>query len=165
MPRERERERETEREKYTHIERERERDRERQTVRKTHEERERERAREREREREKEKPIKRERVAHRPTPRETSNGGRPNSGINPIPVFHGVLSNLLFVFTLLTGPRRSLSLKLSDTRVYAPKLRAIPNAIHEGDMELKWSTNCAVSFVVSRSRSLLIRHLFRPEKK
>ena len=31
---------------------------------------------------------------------------------------------LLFFFTLVTGPRRSLSLKLSDTRVYEPQLRA-----------------------------------------
>ena len=27
-------------------------------------------------------------------------------------------------FTLVTGPRRSLSLKLSDTRVYEPQIRA-----------------------------------------
>ena len=29
-----------------------------------------------------------------------------------------------FFFTLATGPRRSLSLKLSDTRVYEPQIRA-----------------------------------------
>jgi len=29
-----------------------------------------------------------------------------------------------FFFTLVTGPRRSLSLKLSDTSVYAPQIRA-----------------------------------------
>ena len=29
-----------------------------------------------------------------------------------------------FFFTLVTGPRRSLSLKLSDTRVYEPHIRA-----------------------------------------
>ena len=29
-----------------------------------------------------------------------------------------------FFFTLVTGPRRSLSLKLSDTRVYEPRIRA-----------------------------------------
>jgi len=29
-----------------------------------------------------------------------------------------------FVFTLVTGPRRSLRLKLSDTRVYGPQIRA-----------------------------------------
>ena len=29
-----------------------------------------------------------------------------------------------FFFTLGTGPRRSLSLKLSDTRVYEPQIRA-----------------------------------------
>ena len=32
--------------------------------------------------------------------------------------------NPSFVFTLVTGPRRSLSLKLSDTRVYEPQMRA-----------------------------------------
>jgi len=31
---------------------------------------------------------------------------------------------LLFFFTLVTGPRRSLRLKLSDTRVYEPQIRA-----------------------------------------
>ena len=34
------------------------------------------------------------------------------------------LTLFLFFFTLVTGPRRSLSLKLSDTRVYEPQLRA-----------------------------------------
>ena len=29
-----------------------------------------------------------------------------------------------FFFTLVTGPRRSLSLNLSDTRVYEPPIRA-----------------------------------------
>jgi len=35
---------------------------------------------------------------------------------------HGrqVLPSLFFCFTLVTGPRRSLGLKLSDTRVYEP---------------------------------------------
>jgi len=37
---------------------------------------------------------------------------------------------LLFLFTLGTGPRRSLSLKLSDTRVYAPQIRARPMLHH-----------------------------------
>ena len=46
---------------------------------------------------------------------------------------HGVDSNECFTqggsfsffvfFTLVTGPRRSLSLKLSDTRVYAPQIQ------------------------------------------
>jgi len=31
---------------------------------------------------------------------------------------------LFFLFTLVTGPRRSLSLELSDTRVYGPQIRA-----------------------------------------
>ena len=38
-------------------------------------------------------------------------------------VFLLVLS-FFFFFTLVTGPRRSLSLKLSDTRVYEPQIRA-----------------------------------------
>ena len=37
-------------------------------------------------------------------------------------VFKGML--LYFFFTHVTGPRRSLSLKLSDTRVYEPQMRA-----------------------------------------
>jgi len=42
-----------------------------------------------------------------------------------IPVESGwALLLLLFVFTLVTGPRRSLSLTLSDTRVYEPQIRA-----------------------------------------
>jgi len=36
-----------------------------------------------------------------------------------------------FFFTLVTGPRRSLSLKLSDTRVYEPQIRArLGNTTH-----------------------------------
>ena len=34
------------------------------------------------------------------------------------------VSFFFFFFTLVTGPRRSLSLKLSDTRVYEPQIRA-----------------------------------------
>jgi len=34
------------------------------------------------------------------------------------------IAQVFFVFTLVTGPRRSLSLKLSDARVYEPQLRA-----------------------------------------
>jgi len=33
-------------------------------------------------------------------------------------------SSFFFFFTLVTGPRRYLSLKLSDTRVYEPQIRA-----------------------------------------
>ena len=35
-----------------------------------------------------------------------------------------------FFFTLVTGPRRSLSLKLSDTRVYEPQIRARLRRVH-----------------------------------
>ena len=37
---------------------------------------------------------------------------------------HADNMNLFFFFTLVTGPRRSLSLELSDTRVYEPQIRA-----------------------------------------
>ena len=35
-----------------------------------------------------------------------------------------VQSDFFFYFTLVTGPRRSLSLMLSDARVYEPRIRA-----------------------------------------
>jgi len=38
------------------------------------------------------------------------------------------LPTLLFFFTLVTGPRRSLSLKLSDTRIYEPQMRLPPTS-------------------------------------
>ena len=37
-----------------------------------------------------------------------------------------------FFFTLVTGPRRSLSLKLSDTRVYEPQIRALQVICEQG---------------------------------
>jgi len=39
-------------------------------------------------------------------------------------VLYHVTGLFFFFFTLFTVPRRSLSLKLSDTRVYAPQIRA-----------------------------------------
>ena len=39
---------------------------------------------------------------------------------------HPTPHTFFFFFTLLTGPRRSLSLKMSDTRVYAPQIRWVP---------------------------------------
>jgi len=36
-----------------------------------------------------------------------------------------------FFFTLVTGPRRSLSLKLNDTRVYEPQIRARLGTLYE----------------------------------
>jgi len=33
-----------------------------------------------------------------------------------------LILRILFFFTLVTGPRRSLSLKMSDTRVYEPQI-------------------------------------------
>ena len=38
------------------------------------------------------------------------------------PVTHQARGQVSFFFTLVTGPRRSLSLKLSDTRVYGPQI-------------------------------------------
>ena len=46
---------------------------------------------------------------------------------------------LLFFFTLVTGPRRSLSLKLSDTRVYEPQIRALLGTA--GLLPLRTTTN------------------------
>ena len=42
---------------------------------------------------------------------------------------------LTFFFTLVTGPRRSLSLKLSDTKVYAPQIRGGTGAFSRGKLE------------------------------
>jgi len=43
---------------------------------------------------------------------------------SPFFFFFFTLVIFFFFFTLVTGPRRSLSLKLSDTRVYKPQIRA-----------------------------------------
>ena len=47
-----------------------------------------------------------------------SQGRGPPCGTGPL------LALILFFLTLVTGPRRSLSLNLSDTRVHAPQIRA-----------------------------------------
>jgi len=47
-------------------------------------------------------------------------GGREGS----CALFTCVRTSYSFFFTLATGPRRSLRLKLSDTRVYEPQIRA-----------------------------------------
>jgi len=39
-------------------------------------------------------------------------------------------TQVFFFFTLVTGPRRSLSLKLSDARVYEPQIRARNQVVH-----------------------------------
>ena len=44
--------------------------------------------------------------------------------------------NLPF-FTLVTGPRRSLSLKLSDTKVYEPQIRMFSLCLSETDLAIK----------------------------
>jgi len=50
------------------------------------------------------------------------------AGASSTPTFSSSLSTryapLLFLFTLVTGPRRSLSLQLSDTRVYELQIQA-----------------------------------------
>ena len=56
----------------------------------------------------------------------------------------------LFFCTLVTGPRRSLSLKLSDTRVYGPQVRARLGTTGVGDAEAD-----AVRGRVARPCSLL----------
>jgi len=39
---------------------------------------------------------------------------------------HSPVTTVFFFFTLVTGPRRSLGLQLSDTRVYEPQIRDAP---------------------------------------
>ena len=41
-----------------------------------------------------------------------------------IPLRTSAGASVFFFFTLVTGPSRSLSLKLSDTRVYEPQIRS-----------------------------------------
>ena len=45
------------------------------------------------------------------------------SGSHCIALHEGPAEDFFFFFTLATGPRKSLSLKLSDTRVYEPQIR------------------------------------------
>ena len=57
----------------------------------------------------------------------------------------------LFFFTLVTGPRRSLSLKLNDTRVYEPQMRTRLGTIAH-DMQVE-TVEAAVVGPVSRAVS------------
>ena len=53
--------------------------------------------------------------------------------------------SVFFFFTLVTGPRRSLSLKLSDTRVYAPEMRArlsVSRRPASSSSHRPWSPRC-----------------------
>ena len=73
------------------------------------------------------------------SPDATGGGDRPDAGVSAPPGGYAVklafaqsiaskapavLVRFFFFFTLVTGPRRSLSFKRSDTRVYAPPIRA-----------------------------------------
>ena len=58
-------------------------------------------------------------------------------------------------FTLVTGPRRSLSLKLSDTKVYEPEIRA-KRSTKEG-----WLATCKAGIkVVTRGNFRARRFVF-----
>ena len=62
-----------------------------------------------------------------PTDKLIRAGVDPNSASkgNWTPLHLAAMKGLLFFFfALVTGPKRSLSLKLSDTRVYEPQIRA-----------------------------------------
>ena len=48
----------------------------------------------------------------------------PSRGLGEAESTNPVSSTHTFFFTRVTGPRRSLSLKLSDARVYEPQIRA-----------------------------------------
>jgi len=61
-------------------------------------------------------------VAAAPSPAPGGGGGGQEGEFRH---FHNLsLYFFFFFFTLVTGPRRSVSLKLRDTRVYAPQIRA-----------------------------------------
>ena len=74
--------------------------------------------------------------------------GGDQSGEDPVSVgcphrFGGAKCCFVFFFTLVTGPRRSLNLGLSDTRVYRPQKRArlgagktLPTQIRGCEMDL-----------------------------
>ena len=81
---------------------------------------------------------------------------------------------LLFFFTLVTGPRRSLSLKRSDTRVYEPQIPAgfgrdshgVPagwGAGREGELERGHDDGdgCAVAGGAAREHKVVVdvRHV------
>ena len=55
-----------------------------------------------------------------------------------------------FFLTLVTGPRRSLSLKLSDTRVYEPQIRA------------RLGTTAHLGAVVGLVGTLMLKLIVRP---
>ena len=50
--------------------------------------------------------------------------GGVQASVGHIHFCYGSTEDTLFFFTLVTGPGRSLRLKLSDTRVYEPQIRA-----------------------------------------
>ena len=58
--------------------------------------------------------------------------GAEGAALNPFFFFFFFIIIIIifffFFFTLVTGPRRSLSLKLSDTRVYEPQIRGAEGA-------------------------------------
>ena len=80
-------------------------------------------------------PLKLKCIQHNPgaTKPQTLNPNSDTLPLSPIPnllrsttltQLGGLFGDFFFFFTLVTGPRRSLSLKLNDTRVYEPQIRA-----------------------------------------
>ena len=75
----------------------------------------------------------------------------PDSPTAPL----GEVFFFFFFFTLGTGPSRSLSLKLSDTRVYEPQLKALSNGVQD-----KWDTyQRNRGFVLQTSTDLAAREV------
>ena len=69
-----------------------------------------------------------------------------------------VLKHFFFFFTLVTGPSRSLSLKLSDTKVYEPQIRLeIPLCLHSF-IHAAFFFSCSFSSPSSLSNTLKPRH-------
>jgi len=69
-----------------------------------------------------------------------------------------------FFFTLVTGPRRSLSLKLIDTRVYEPQYEPASVPQHVSHISVKWVfLNLGNLAIIAGSESLSpLRNIFLP---
>jgi len=73
------------------------------------------------------------------------------------------MRHIFFFFTLVTGPRRSLRLTLSDTRVYEPQIRARLGTTarsHVGGWVLQAS--CSSSFLLLSSLKLSDTPIYAP---
>jgi hypothetical protein len=88
------------------------------------------------------------RSTSRPTTHPASGFGLRDSGL-------GVLLPLLLLYSL-TGPRRSLSLKLSDTRIYGPQIRArLVTTAHFCKPRQTYGLDCLMRAIFARQRPVI----------